>query len=310
MKYLNAFCAAILMTGSAVSVTPSAVSADDAVPDFTQPFTISFSTTTTDKRLPYGSLVMNTKIISESSLPYVNTGVNFGATQKDLYDDLYYRKSEEEPVYGYIDFNSGQYNTSKMVGCRLKVPLAGKVFFGKVIIEARTDVESGVTLRMSIEEGNEYDDSYYEDVHVAYGDEFAYYTFTFPENFWEHSAYPDGRDRLCLKLDRYADEAKTTLAHCEVRSITIVPVGSDWTPPGETVKTPVSMTVAGSTGSAGTDFYYRQLDEYRMDGDLVSPDYPRAFFIPIPVVRDADGEIVRDITAFDFDVAIEPIPLS
>lgn len=312
MKRVNAFCTAILMTWGAVFVTPSAVNADDAVvPDFTQPFTITFSNAASAKDM---RLLTNTyaskAYVSEESLPYLYTATNnFGATTIK-YADLYYRKSDTEPAYGYLDFNSGEYNTG-ILGSRLQVPIAKKIRCSKIILEARTDVKAGVSVRVSTEKDADdiYEDSYYEDVNVAYGDEFAYYTVTFPVGFWEnHQTYPDGRNSYFIKLDRYADEAKTTLAHCEIRSITIVPSGSDWTPPGEIVKTPVSLTVAGSTGEAGTDCYYRQLDEYRMDGDLVSTDYPKAFFIPMPVVRDAAGETVPDITAFDFDIAIDPIP--
>lgn len=313
MKRVNAFCTAILMTWGAVFVTPSAVNADDAVPDFTQPFTITFSNAASAKDMQlFTNTYASKAYVSEESLPYLRTATQqFGATTK-YYADLYYRKSDTEPTYGYLDFNPGKYITDLTIkGCRLQVPIAEKVCCSKIVLEARTDVEAGVSVRVSTEKGDndDFPGSYYEDVNVAYSDEFAYYTVTFPLDHWvDNPGYEDWTGNYFIKLDRYADEAKTTLAHCEIRSITIVPSGSDWTPPGETVKTPVSLTVAGSTGEAGTDCYYRQLDEYRMDGDLVSTDYPKAFFIPIPVVRDAAGKTVTDITAFDFDIAIAPIP--
>lgn len=224
----------------AMTALLTAVPAGCLAADLTQPFTISFRSDNdarANMRLYTGSSFVSSvsTFIAEESLPYVRPSASVSGydVKARHYSDIYYRKSTTTPVYGYLDFNSGDYKTD-VYGCRLKVELSGTVTVSRVVVEACSDV-AGVRMLVSNSMDAETASGFYTEMEIARSGDYAYYEFEVPDV---------DMATFYLKLSRYTDD-EVTLAHCLVRSITVVPSGCEWSKPEppDTPPSEIALTV-------------------------------------------------------------------
>lgn len=215
--------------------------------DMTQPFTISFRNdddARANMRLYTGSSFVSSvsTFIAEESLPYVRPSASVSGydVKARHYSDIYYRKSATTPVYGYLDFNSGDYKTD-VYGCRLKVELSGTATVSRVVVEACSDV-AGVMMRLSNSMDTETASGFYTDVELARSGDYSYYEFEVPDV---------DMATFYLKLSRYTED-EVTLAHCLVRSITVVPAGCEWSEPDEPDTPPSEVSLTAGAGDVYT----------------------------------------------------------
>ena len=196
--------------------------------EFTDAFTIRFRSdadTKVNQRLHQSSSFVEdpSNFIIEESLDRLQPYSSFYSynIKARSYTDVYYRMEGipgSDGAYGFLDMNSGSYQDA--YGAYVVMEFRKVVEMQKVVLEICPMVD-GASVSVSGYERDLSQDTGSSGISLEQGSGFRYYEIPF-------STSP--RANLYIKFPRYAADG-TTLNHCCLRSITIVPQGAEWENP-------------------------------------------------------------------------------